>query len=455
MSENLIRCPHCGSYFPVDDSSYAEIVRQVRTAEFQKDIEQQERLIHDKFLSQQQASNAAMQQKMQETIDSMKVQHQQEVANISMQAQADISKMREENLKLASQASMAEQQKQMEIQKAVVERDQMIAKQSSEIAQLRSLVEQEKLMANENLNNTRRSYEAQLKLKEEAIAYYKDFRAKLSTKMVGENLEQWCYNEFNKVRQTAFPHASFEKDNTVSKSGSKGDFIFEDRDNGFPYIRIMFEMKNEADTTEQSMRHKNESFFRELDKDRNEKGCEFAVLVSTLEADNEFYNSGIADVSFRYPKMYVVRPQCMIAIITILRDAARRTIEAQKHARMVEQQNIDYTSFLDNLAVFKDSFQRNCTNAENRFNDAITSIEKAINQLQKTKEALTVSSHHLNSANKKVQGMTLKKLTANSPSIAEGFREAERYRAAHPAPPSAPLIDTDGYNELDEEDWNQ
>ena len=455
MSENLIRCPHCGSYFPVDDSSYAEIVRQVRTAEFQKDIEQQERLIHDKFLSQQQASNAAMQQKMQETIDAMKVQHQQEVANISMQAQADVAKMREENLKLASQASMAEQQKQMEIQKAVVERDQMIAQQSSEIAQLRSLVEQEKLMANENLSNARRSYEAQLKVKDEAIAYYKDFRAKLSTKMVGENLEQWCYNEFNKVRQTAFPHASFEKDNTVSKSGSKGDFIFEDRDNGFPYIRIMFEMKNEADTTEQSMRHKNESFFKELDKDRKEKGCEFAVLVSTLEADNEFYNSGIADVSFRYPKMYVVRPQCMIAIITILRDAARRTIEAQRRAQMVEQQNIDYTSFLDNLAGFKDSFQRNCTNAENRFNDAISSIEKAISQLQKTKEALTVSSHHLDSANRKVQGMTLKKLTANSPSIAEGFREAERYRAAHPAPPSTPLIDTDDYRELDEEGWNQ
>ena len=260
-----------------------------------------------------------------------------------------------------------------------------------------------------------------MKLREEEIERLKEFKAKQSTKMIGESLEQHCMTQFNQIRMTAFPNAYFEKDNDIS-TGSKGDFIFRESDEGTEFISIMFEMKNEMDTT--ATKHKNEDFFKELDKDRNEKNCEYAVLVSLLESDNDLYNNGIVDVSYRYPKMFVIRPQFFIPIISLLRNAALNSLDYQKKLVEVQNQQLDIYNFEENLSVFKDSFANSFRKATDRYNDAIDSIDKAISNLQKVRDNLVKSGNHLNTANKKLEDVSIKRLTKNAPSVKEMFEQA-------------------------------
>ena len=271
----------------------------------------------------------------------------------------------------------------------------------------------------------RQGYEDKLKEKDAAIEYYKDFKARLSTKMIGESLEQHCNNEFNKVRHMAFPNAYFEKDNDIS-TGSKGDFIFKDHyynDEGknVEFVSIMFDMKNESDDTVK--KHKNEDFFKELDKDRKEKKCEYAVLVSMLEADNDYYNSGIVDVSHRYPKMFVIRPQFFLPMISLIRNSALSSIEYKKELAKVQNQNIDISNFEFQMEEFKRLFGWHYKNAKDRFDDAIKQIDNAITQLQNVRNSLTTSANHLDKANNRAEELTVKRLTKNSPSIAAKFAE--------------------------------
>lgn len=273
-------------------------------------------------------------------------------------------------------------------------------------------------------SNEREKYKNALELKEEQISQLKDFKAKQSTKMVGESLEQFCHDEFDKIRAAAFPNAYFEKDNDA-KTGSKGDFIFKESDeNGVEFISIMFEMKNEMDTT--ATKHKNEDFFKELDKDRNEKGCEYAVLVSLLESDSEFYNTGIVDVSHRYPKMYVIRPQFFIPMITLLRNSAMNALSAKRELALVREQNIDITHFEENIEAFKEGFARNYQLASKKFQSAIEEIDKTIDHLQKTKEALLSSENNLRLANNKAEDLTIKRLTRGNPTMQEKFDKLKK-----------------------------
>ena len=269
-----------------------------------------------------------------------------------------------------------------------------------------------------NEKSLKEQYEDRLRLKDEQIEYYKDFKARQSTKMVGESLEQHCLNQFNSLRMTAFPNAYFEKDNDA-KTGSKGDFIFKESADGTEFISIMFEMKNEMDTT--ATKHKNEDFFKELDKDRREKGCEYAVLVSLLEIDNEYYNNGIVDVSYKYPKMYVIRPQFFIPIITLLRNAALNSLKYQQELQVVRNQQVDIQNFEENMTAFKEGFSRNYRLASEKFQKAIDEIDKTIDHLQKTKDALLSSENNLRLANNKAEDLTIKKLTKNAPTVKAMF----------------------------------
>ena len=293
-----------------------------------------------------------------------------------------------------------------------------------EISDLRAKIEQDRMAKQMEQDNLRNQYELQLKAKDEEVQFYKDFKAKQSTKMIGESLEVYCMNEFNKLRPTAFQNAYFEKDNQVSGSGSKGDFIFRDSEDGVEYVSIMFEMKNEADET--ATKHRNEDFFKELDKDRNEKGCEYAVLVTMLEPDNELYNTGIVDVSYRYPKMYVIRPQFFIPMITLLRNASRNSLEYKQELALVRDQNIDITNFEEKMNSFKDGFERNYRIASDKFTTAIEEIDKTITHLQKVKDNLLSSQNNLRLANDKAQDLSIKKLTRGNPTMAKKFADLKQ-----------------------------
>lgn len=282
-------------------------------------------------------------------------------------------------------------------------------------------MDQEKITKKIEQENMKNLYEAQLKAKDDEVEFYKDFKARQSTKMIGESLERFCENEFNKLRSTGFQNAYFEKDNEVSDSRSKGDYIFRDFEDGVEYVSIMFEMKNEADQT--ASKHRNEDFLKELDKDRREKDCEYAVLVSMLEPDNELYNTGIVDVSYRFEKMYVIRPQFLIPMITLLRNASRNSLEYQRELVAVRNQNLDITHFEENMNAFKDGFERNYRLASERFSKAIEEIDKTIDHLQKVKEGLIGSERNLRLANDKAQDLSIKKLTRNNPTMAKKFED--------------------------------
>jgi hypothetical protein len=387
-----IICPHCSKAFKIDEAGYADILKQVRDGEFEQQL-------HDRLeLAEQEKRNAV-------------ALAEAKLANASQQAAA--AKDAEiQALKSKLEAGGMAQQLAIVQALASVEKERDALKNGLERSQL------EKALAEKSLKD---KYETQLKDRDDAIERLRDMKARLSTKMVGETLEQHCETEFNRIRATAFPRAYFEKDNDA-RSGSKGDFIFRDADEaGTEIVSIMFEMKNESDLT--ATKSKNEDFLKELDKDRNEKGCEYAVMVSLLEPDNEFYNMGIVDMFHRYPKMYIVRPQFFIPIITLLRNAAMNSMKYKTELALVKAQSVDITNFENELETFKSAFARNYDLASQRFQKAIDEIDKSIDHLQKTKEALLGTDRNLRLANDKAQDVTIKKLTRGNPTMAAKFAE--------------------------------
>lgn len=405
-----IKCPKCGEVFQVDDSGYAAIVKQVRDREFSKEIQSRE----TQFESEK--DNAVQLAKL----EAEKLFNEKLVLKEAELNQTEIAKDKE-IAELKNKLASFDKDKELEIHKLVTKLSTELSEKENHIEKLKgekALTEKECQLREQSLKD---QYEDKLRFKDEEIARYKDFKSKLSTKMVGESLEQHCEIEFNQLRATGFKNAYFEKDNDA-KTGSKGDYIFRDKDeNGIEFISIMFEMKNEMDTT--STKKKNEDFLKELDKDRREKNCEYAVLVSLLEPESELYNSGIVDMSHRYPKMYVIRPQFFIPIITLLRNAAGNSLEYRKELEIIKAQNIDISNFESEMNDFKDKFSRNFRLASEKFQKAIDEIDKTIDHLQKTKEALLSSENNLRLANSKAEDLSIKRLTKNNPTMEAKFEE--------------------------------
>ena len=400
---NEISCPHCNKAFKVDETGYAHILKQVRDSEFDKQLK--ERL----ELASKEKQNAIELTK-EKTINQMRDDASKKIKEAS-ESLAERDKM---IAQLKAQIDSNEVKEKLAINEAVnnIEKERDELKNNLKEVQLKSELAE---------NSLKDKYETQIKDRDDAIERLKDMKARLSTKMIGETLEIHCETEFNRIRSTAFPNAYFEKDNDA-RSGSKGDYIFKDEDiEGTEIVSIMFEMKNESDTT--ATKKKNEDFFKELNKDREEKKCEYAVLVSLLESDSELYNSGIVDVSYQYPKMYVIRPQFFIPIITLLRNASMKSLEFKNELARVREQNIDITNFEDDLEQFKEAFGKNYNLASKKFESAIASIDKSIDQLQKTKDALLGTERNLRLANDKAHGVTIKKLIRKNPTMAAKFEQ--------------------------------
>ena len=393
-----LKCPKCGSVFSVDEADYASIVSQVKGAEF--DAEVAKRLAE--LRRQQQAEEQVRAARAEQAWLGEIFKRDNEIAALKAAAGQSADALRI--------AVLQEQQRAVETLRA----------KEAEIVQLKADAKLARSEASVRENSIKESYEGKLKAAEEQVAYYKDLKTRLSTKMVGETLEVHCSTIFNGEMRPMFPNAYFEKDNDAS-GGSKGDFIFRDFVDGFEYISIMFEMKNEMDET--ATKHKNEDFFKKLDADRNAKGCEYAVLVSLLEPDSELYNGGIVDVSYRYPKMYVIRPQFFKSMITLLVGAARKTVDYQKQLAEAKSQSLDVTHFEENLMAFKEAFGRNYRLASDKFKTAIDEIDKSIAHLQKIKEALIGSENNLRLANDKADALTIKKLTKGNPTMMAKFED--------------------------------
>ena len=414
-----IKCPNCGKPFKIDEAGYAAIVRQVRDKEFSKEIESREK----QFLAEKESALKVVQLEAENDYNEKLAKKDAEIEKLKSDIETAKSDKKfaikdveaEKDKKIAdleNKLKSFDTEKKLEI-------SNILSEKNLEISKLKNAKDLNAKQFELEIKSLEDKYKAEIQFKEEEIEKYKDFKTRLSTKMLGETLEQHCQNSFNQIRQTAFPNAYFEKDNDA-KSGSKGDFIYRDYDGeGLEYISIMFEMKNEADTT--ATKKKNEDFFAELDKDRRQKNCEYAVLVSMLEAESDFYNSGIVDVSYRYEKMYVIRPQFFIPIITLLKNAAMNTIDAKRELERIKAQNIDIANFEIEMNIFKDKWLKNVKDAKNKFDTAITGIDKAIKNLQDIKEALLLSEKHLNSADSKVEDLTIKKLTKNSPILRAEF----------------------------------
>lgn len=423
---NEIKCPKCGTVFQIDEADYDSIVKQIRDKEFDKEIssrEEQHKVDRENAVK---LAEAHIKEELGQELNkkdleiselklSLKVNEEKTINKVEKEYQEQINKLQLQITELKSKMQLQESKSELDIQKAVSEKNQKISDLSSELALKSKEFELKETTIKE-------SYENKLKDKDDQIAYYKDFKAKQSTKMIGESLEQHCNVEFNRLRPL-FKNAYFEKDNDA-RTGSKGDFIFRDYDdNGNEIVSIMFEMKNEADMT--ATKHKNEDFFKELDKDRKEKKCEYAVLVSLLEADNDYYNDGIVDVSHLYDKMYVIRPQFFIPLITLIRNLANKSLEYRKELETIKNQNIDITHFEENINTFKEGFGRNYRLAAERFQKAIEEIDKTIDHLQKTKEHLLKTNDNLRLANNKAEDLTIKKLTHNNPTMSKMFEELE------------------------------
>lgn len=419
---NEIKCPNCGTIFQIDESDYESIVKQIRDKEFEKELrirDEQHKLDKDSAVK---VTEANLQKELTEKLgkkdleiaelkSQLKVSESETESRLEKKYSDELNKKKLEISELKNNLKLKETEQQLELKDALTTKEKEIDKLNNKLTSTKA----EYLMKEQNLKD---SYEEKLKNKDDQIAYYKDFKARQSTKMIGESLEQHCSNEFNKLRPL-FGDVYFEKDNEV-KDGTKGDFIFREYDtDGTEIISIMFEMKNEADTT--SVKHRNEDFFKKLDKDRTDKNCEYAVLVSLLEIDNELYNNGIVDVSYKYNKMYVIRPQFFIPLITLLRGASLNTLNYKKQLKTIQNQNIDISHFEENMNSFKETFGRNYRLASERFKKAIEEIDKTIDHLQKTKENLLKSEDNLRLANNKADALTIKKLTSNSPMIAKMF----------------------------------
>jgi hypothetical protein len=400
---NEISCPHCNKAFKVDETGYAHILKQVRDSEFDKQL-------HERLELASKEKQNAIELTKEKTINQMRDDASKKIKEASENL-AERDKM---IAQLKAQIDANEVKEKLAINEAVND----IEKERDE---LRNNLKESELKSELAENSLRDKYETQIKDRDDAIERLKDMKARLSTKMIGETLEIHCETEFNRIRSTAFPNAYFEKDNDA-RTGSKGDYIFKDKDiEGTEIVSIMFEMKNESDTT--ATKKKNEDFFKELNKDREEKKCEYAVLVSLLESDSELYNSGIVDVSYHYPKMYVIRPQFFIPIITLLRNASMKSLEFKNELARVREQNIDITNFEDDLEQFKEAFGKNYNLASKKFESAIASIDKSIDQLQKTKDALLGTERNLRLANDKAHGVTIKKLTRKNPTMAAKFEQ--------------------------------
>lgn len=401
-----LKCPKCGEVFQVDETGYDQIVHQVRDKEFIKELDRREK---------------EMQDKRKQELELIRLQEEKEYSANIAEKEALLTAKDREIAELQAKLRASETEKKLAVAEAVEKKNEELSKKTSEIAGLKGDLKNIETENRLNEKALKEQYEDKLKLKDEQIEYYKDFKARQSTKMIGESLEQHCLNQFNSLRMTAFPNAYFEKDNDA-RTGSKGDFIYrESGEDGTEFISIMFEMKNEADTT--ATKHKNEDFFKELDKDRNEKGCEYAILVSLLEIDNELYNNGIVDVSYKYPKMYVIRPQFFIPMITLLRNAAQNSLQYRQELQLVRNQQVDILHFEENMNAFKEGFARNYRIASDKFATAIDEIDKTIDHLQKTKAALLSSENNLRLANNKADELSIKKLTKNAPSVKAMFDE--------------------------------
>ena len=451
---NEIKCPKCGTMFQINETDYETIVRQIRNKEFEKEINDRENQykkdkenaikiaqaeiekeltdkinkkeleiteLKNNLKTQEEKTKNEIEKEYKEQLNNYIMENNKlkndiklKESNLQQKHNEELNKKELEITELKNKIELNETHKELEINKKITEKENVITSLNNQI----ELNKKEYLIKEQNIKDT---YEGKIKLQQEQIEYYKDFKAKQSTKMIGESLEQHCNVEFNKLRPL-FKNAYFEKDNKLSETGSKGDFIYRDYDDDkTEIVSIMFEMKNEADTT--ATKHKNEDFFKELDKDRREKNCEYAVLVSLLESDNDYYNNGIVDVSYRYEKMYVIRPQFFIPLITLIRGIALNSLEYKKELQIIQNQNIDISNFEEKINAFKDGFSKNYQTASNKFQAAIKEIDESIKRLQKTKEALLSSENQLRLANDKAQNLTIKKLTHNNETMKKLFEE--------------------------------
>ena len=458
-----IKCPKCGEVFVVDESGYAQIVRQIRDKEFEKELKRREEDIEEKKnsdleilrMQQKEELNKTLSDKQLELSEKDKIieQLREQINGKDTEKKLAISEavnekekerekaLEKKNGELAEKVHLIEElkakienneiERKLAVTEAVQKKEKELNEKVTEITELKSQLSNKVTESELKEKSLQRQYEDMLKQKDEQIEYYKDFKARQSTKMVGESLEQHCLIQFNSLRLTAFPNAYFEKDNDV-RSGSKGDFIFRESMEGTEFISIMFEMKNEMDET--ATKHKNEDFLKELDKDRREKKCEYAVLVSLLEIDNELYNNGIVDVSYKYDKMYIIRPQFFIPMITLLRNAALNSLKYRQELEVVKHQQVDILHFEENMNAFKEGFARNYRLASEKFKTAIDEIDKTISHLQKTKEALLSSENNLRLANNKAEDLSIKRLTKNAPAVKEMFDEIKQEGAMKDRP---------------------
>ena len=458
-----IRCPNCGEVFQVDETGYQQIAHQVRDQEFTKELKRREEELNASRerelklirLQEEQAHTADLAKKDEEISEkdqqiaalqaiikanevekalavSQAVEKKNQEIAIGTKLHTDTLTQKDQELaarkqkiaELEAALASSDTKTQLAVAQAIGQKNEELTKKDSEIAKLNGALAVQAAESRMSEKSLKEQYENQLKMKDEQIEYYKDFKARQSTKMIGESLEQHCLTQFNTLRMTAFPNAYFEKDNDA-RTGSKGDFIYRECGaDGTEFISIMFEMKNEADAT--ATKHKNEDFFKELDKDRREKGCEYAILVSLLEIDNDLYNNGIVDVSYRYPKMYVIRPQFFIPMITLLRNAAQNSLQYRQELQIVRNQQVDILHFEENMNAFKEGFARNYRLASEKFQTAIDEIDKTIDHLQKTKAALLSSENNLRLANNKAEDLSIKKLTRNAPTVKAMFDDLKK-----------------------------
>lgn len=440
LSMKELICPNCHKAFTVDEADYASIVNQVKNAEFNVEVERRIEELHNRHKVEEQLATAQAEKVYQKELNKKDIaitQKEAEIAKLKSElGTVEEKKATELTLALADkdreiaklQLAISESESKMKIAVMEEQRKAQVGIQSkeAEIAQLKANAELSKQAAAINANTIKEQYELKLKTAQEQVDYYKDLKTRMSTKMIGETLEIHCSTQFNQMMRPLMPNAYFEKDNDAS-GGSKGDFIFRDfAPDGTEYVSIMFEMKNEADET--ATKHKNEDFFKKLDADRRSKGCEFAVLVSLLEPENELYNGGIVDVSYRYEKMYVIRPQFFLPFITLLVQTSKKSMEYKQQLAIAHSQSIDVTNFENQLLDFQEKFGKNYRLASEKFKTAIDEIDKTILHLQKIKDALIGSENNLRLANDKAEALTIKKLTRNNPTMKAKFEEA---REAH------------------------
>lgn len=437
-----LKCPKCGSVFTVDEADYASIVNQVKNAEFNEEVNRRLQELHRQHLAEQQSAEAQLEKEHQVELNKKEQEINKKELEISQLKSSlqSIEKQKRSEMELAlaakdkaidalqAQIAQSGQQQQLAVMEEQRKAEKNLQEKEAQIMELKSSVELSHQKAVNYVNSLKEQYEAKLKVAQEQVDYYKDLKTRMSTKMIGETLEVHCSTQYNQMMRPLLPNAYFEKDNDAS-GGTKGDFIFRDfAPDGTEYVSIMFEMKNEADET--ATKHKNEDFFKKLDADRRAKNCEFAVLVSLLEPENELYNGGIVDVSYRYDKMYVIRPQFFLPIISLLVQTSKKSLEYKQQLAIAKSQSIDVTNFENQLYDFRDKFGRNFRLASEKFNAAIEEIDKSISHLQKIKEALLSSENNLRLANDKAEALTIKKLTKGNPTMTALFDAAREANQA-------------------------